>query len=86
MSKEVVATSLSIMQLSAVLLIAAATLASAETITTTQPSPEEIEKARATAVPLSPTSHVKGLAFDRFIQIWLENTVSVFDGQLAIDN
>ncbi|KAL2001672.1 hypothetical protein VTN02DRAFT_1425 [Thermoascus thermophilus] len=37
------------------------------------PSIEEIRAAAATTRPLSPVSNVKGLAFDRFIQVWLEN-------------
>jgi acid phosphatase len=55
--------------------LAAATLASAKTINVTEPSAAQIAADRATVQPLSPTSNVKGLAFDRFIQIWLENTV-----------
>ncbi|KAI0414417.1 acid phosphatase phoa [Xylaria grammica] len=34
----------------------------------------EVAAAAATAKTLSPTSHVKGKAFDRFAIIWLENT------------
>lgn len=30
--------------------------------------------AQATAKTLSPTSHVKGAAFDRWVEIWFENT------------
>lgn len=33
-----------------------------------------VAKAAATAETLSPTSDVKGLTFDRFVQIFLENT------------
>ena len=33
-----------------------------------------VAAARATALTLSPTSNVKGQTFDRFVQIWLENT------------
>ncbi|KAK7943821.1 acid phosphatase [Apiospora aurea] len=33
-----------------------------------------VAAARATALTLSPTSHVQGKTFDRFVQIWLENT------------
>jgi hypothetical protein len=33
-----------------------------------------VAAAAATAVTRSPTSHVKGKAFDRFVVIWLENT------------
>ncbi|CAM6003985.1 unnamed protein product, partial [Sphagnum balticum] len=38
------------------------------------PSLTQIEAASATATPLSPTSNVQGKAFNRIIQIWLENT------------
>lgn len=41
---------------------------------TIEPSLASISAAQATVQPLSPTSSVKGLAFDRIIQIWLENT------------
>jgi acid phosphatase len=41
---------------------------------TIKPSLSSIEAAQATVKPLSPTSNVKGVAFDRIIQIWLENT------------
>ncbi|KAE8342139.1 hypothetical protein BDV24DRAFT_162690 [Aspergillus arachidicola] len=34
----------------------------------------EIASAAATAVPESPVSNVPGLAFDRFYQLWMENT------------
>lgn len=34
----------------------------------------DVAKAAATAKTNSPTSHVKGKAFDRFVVIWLENT------------
>ncbi len=33
-----------------------------------------VSKAAATALTLSPTSSVAGLTFDRFVQIFLENT------------
>lgn len=39
-----------------------------------------VAKAAATALTLSPTSNVAGLGFDRFVQIWLENT----DYKLAV--
>ncbi|AEO70364.1 uncharacterized protein THITE_122814 [Thermothielavioides terrestris NRRL 8126] len=41
---------------------------------TIEPSLSSIYAAQATAVPLSPVSNVAGKAFDRIIQIWLENT------------
>jgi hypothetical protein len=34
----------------------------------------EVAAAAATALTTSPTSHVKGKAFDRFVVVWLENT------------
>ena len=42
---------------------------------TVNPSLSAIEGAAATAVAGSPTSNVKGVAFDNFYQVWLENTV-----------
>ncbi|KAK3367188.1 phosphoesterase family-domain-containing protein, partial [Lasiosphaeria ovina] len=41
---------------------------------TTEPSTAAIASASATVKPLSPTSDVKGVAFNRIVQIWLENT------------
>jgi acid phosphatase len=41
---------------------------------TIEPSLSAIVSAVATTVPLSPVSNVKGAAFDRFVQVWLENT------------
>jgi acid phosphatase len=55
-------------------MLAAASMAVAQTIQTSEPTLPEIQA--ATTLPLSPTSNVKGVAFDRFIQVWLENTVS----------
>ncbi|KAI1469502.1 phosphoesterase-domain-containing protein [Daldinia caldariorum] len=46
----------------------------------------DVAKARATAKTLSPTSHVKGKAFDRLAIIWLENTdydMAIGDPNLA---
>ncbi|KAJ5550603.1 Phosphoesterase [Penicillium sp. DV-2018c] len=39
-----------------------------------KPTQAEIDAARAKALPYSPVSNVKGLAFDRFVNIWIENT------------
>lgn len=39
-------------------------------------TPAEIAAARASVLPYSPVSNVRGLAFDRFVDIWIENTVS----------
>ncbi|KAL2821225.1 acid phosphatase [Aspergillus granulosus] len=38
------------------------------------PSLSEIEAAAATTLPESPVSNVHGLAFNRFYQLWMENT------------
>lgn len=57
--------------------IGALALAAAKTITVENPTDAEVEAAAATVVPLSPTSNVKGLAFDRFVNIWIENTVCI---------
>lgn len=43
--------------------------------TISEPSLSQIGAAAATVLPESPVSNVKGLSFDRFYQIWLENTV-----------
>lgn len=50
-------------------------LTSAKTITEQNPSEAEIQTARASVLPYSPVSNVKGKAFDRFVNIWIENTV-----------
>jgi acid phosphatase len=42
---------------------------------TIEPALSDIQAAQATQTPLSPVSDVKGIAFDRIVQIWLENTV-----------
>jgi acid phosphatase len=34
----------------------------------------DVYAAQATARTASPTSHVKGKAFDRYVSIWFENT------------
>lgn len=48
-------------------------LASAQTQYTSTAS-AAVAAARATALTFSPTSNVAGTKFDRFVQIWLENT------------
>ena len=55
--------------------VGALALAAATTTTEENPTQAEIDAARATTLPYSPVSNVKGLAFDRFVNIWLENTV-----------
>ena len=42
---------------------------------TIEPTLTEIEATAATASSLSPLSNVKGVAFDRFFQVWLEDAV-----------
>lgn len=54
---------------------AASSYASRPPQSTVEPSLTQIEATAATASSLSPTSDVKGIAFDRFYQVWLENTV-----------
>ncbi len=44
-------------------------------LSTIEPSLTQIVAAEATQTVLSPVSNVKGVAFDRIVQIWLENTV-----------
>lgn len=55
-------------------LLAAASLARAQVATVSEPSISEIRQAAATTLPESPSSDVKGVAFNRFYQVWLENT------------
>lgn len=52
---------------------AAITAANAQTQYTAT-NAASVAKARATALTESPTSHVKGKTFDRFVTIWCENT------------
>ncbi|KAA8644621.1 hypothetical protein EYZ11_008000 [Aspergillus tanneri] len=54
-------------------LLAGASLAHAQVATSKEPSQTEFEAAVASTEPYSPVSSVKGLAFDRFFQVWLEN-------------
>jgi acid phosphatase len=59
-----------------VALLGGVTVALAQTSSEQYPSQAEIDAARNTVLPYSPVSNVKGLAFNRFVDIWLENTVS----------
>lgn len=56
-----------------ILTLAANVAAQAEN-TYTATATDDVEKARATAKTLSPTSNVEGKAFNRLAIIWLENT------------
>ncbi|KAI1422071.1 acid phosphatase phoa [Xylaria sp. FL1777] len=64
-----------------VLLLAGGVAAQIENIYTATGT-AEVAAAAATAKTLSPTSHVRGKAFDRFAVIWLENT----DYDMAIND
>jgi acid phosphatase len=57
-------------------MLMALSMAAAQTITTSEPALPAIQAAAATTLPYSPVSNVSGVAFDRFIQVWLENVVS----------
>ncbi|KAJ6102143.1 hypothetical protein N7486_004570 [Penicillium sp. IBT 16267x] len=54
-------------------LLATAAVAFAGLTTISEPALSDIVKAQATTLPEVTTSNVKGLAFDRFFQVWLEN-------------
>lgn len=55
-------------------LISLILLATAAVAQNTATGTNEVAAAAATAVTSSPTSSVKGKAFDRFVVVWLENT------------
>lgn len=57
-------------------LVGGLALATAQTNPQQTYTPAEVAAAQAVVKPFSPVSNVKGLAFDRFVNIWLENTVS----------
>ncbi len=67
--------------LSATLLLAAAAVVLAQSQYTSTGT-ADVAAAAATALTRSPTSHVKGKAFDRLAIIWLENT----DYTLAVND
>ncbi|KAJ5163418.1 uncharacterized protein N7500_005248 [Penicillium coprophilum] len=54
-------------------LMGVAAQAVAQTATTSEPAVADIHAAAATTKPEVTVSNVKGLAFDRFYQVWLEN-------------
>ena len=62
----------------------AATITSEPPESTIEPSISAIAAAAATQAILSPKSDVKGIVFDRFIQVWLENTVSRFHRNILL--
>lgn len=60
-------------------MMASCSLVAAQTTTEQYPSAAEIAAAQASVIPYSPTSNVPGKVFNRFIDIWLENTVGILD-------
>ena len=56
-------------------LLGGLSLALAQTSSEQTPSASEIAAARVTVKPYSPVSNVQGKSFQRFVNIWLENTV-----------
>ncbi|KAJ5746457.1 hypothetical protein N7520_011639 [Penicillium odoratum] len=54
-------------------LLATVSLALASVATTSEPAMSDFMKAQATILPAAPISDVKGLVFDHFYQVWLEN-------------
>lgn len=64
------------MRLTVTFLLAIAGGVSSVVAQNTATSTSAVEAAAATALTLSPTSHVKGKAFDRIAIIFLENTDS----------
>lgn len=52
----------------------APTSSSTSVVNPTATDPAAVYAAQATAKTESPTSHVKGKVFDRFVTIWFENT------------
>lgn len=60
-----------------VTLLGGLSLVSAQTSSEKTPSAAEIQAAQATTKPYSPVSNVQGKTFQRFVNIWLENTVFI---------
>jgi acid phosphatase len=67
--------------LSSFVVMAFASLAATSPVSLTATDAQDVYAAQATAKTESPTSHVPGKAFDRYVSIWLENTD--FDVALA---
>lgn len=63
------------MKLAIVCTLAMAACVVGLTATTSEPALAQISAAAATTKPEITTSDVKGLSFDRFYQVWLENIV-----------
>lgn len=66
---------LATMKLVFLTLLVTAAVALAGLTTVSEPELSDIKKAQATTLPEVTTSNVKGLVFDRFFQVWLENIV-----------
>jgi acid phosphatase len=60
--------------LSSFVVVAFASLAAMSPVSPTATDAQDVYAAQATAKTESPTSHVPGKAFDRYVSIWLENT------------
>lgn len=73
---HIAVTSLATMKPVLYTLLATAAVALAGLATVTEPALSDIKEAQATTRPEVTTSDVKGLVFDRFFQVWLENIVS----------
>jgi hypothetical protein len=60
----------------AAIVLACLSAASAQSVSVPNTSTDTaaVAKERATAVPLSPQSHVEGKVFNRFVNIMMENT------------
>lgn len=67
-------------------MMASCSLVAAQTTTEQYPSAAEIAAAQASVIPYSPTSNVPGKVFNRFIDIWLENTVGILDTSLKAES
>jgi acid phosphatase len=59
-------------------LAATTTYASRSPFSTIEPTLSSIVATEPSSTPLVSTSDVKGVAFDRIVQIWLENTASTW--------
>lgn len=55
--------------------VLAASYASRPPYSTVEPSLTQIAATQATQQAISPVSNAKGIAFDRIVHIWMENTV-----------
>lgn len=66
--------SISLLLLAGASIVTAAGSTAEPAESTIAPKGTQISAAAASATALSPTSNVEGIAFQKFYQIWLENT------------